>query len=292
MKASLVVIFTFFALVAQAKIIDVQGHRGARGNRPENTIPAFDFALEAGADTLEMDLGITRDDQIVLNHDRTINPKRCQWDDGRPLEKPILIHRLTLAEIKKLDCGSLRNPDFPHQILIPHTPIPTLDEIFERYKDAKSKSGNLVKFNIETKISFWHPYDTVPPRRFSDLVLAKVYQHEMLNRVVLESFDYRTLKAAKKITPCIKISALTQNPFENLAHTAHDLKAEYVSPRWNLLSLQDVEEVHREGAKVLPWIPNTMAQWEHLVKMGVDAIISDYPQDLFNYLHQNEYVSY
>ena len=141
--------------------IEVQGHRGSRARRPENSLPAFQYALETGVDVIELDTGVTRDNVLVLNHEADIEPSRCTHDDGAPVTKVIPIHSLTLKEVKSFKCGGLPHPRFPNQVQVPGTRIPTLDEVFEFVKKSKLPAARKVGFNIETK-SFPLRPDTQP----------------------------------------------------------------------------------------------------------------------------------
>src|SRR5258706_2089316 len=125
---------------AHSKKILVHGHRGARAVRPENTIPAFEYAIKTGVDVLEMDMAVTRDNVIVISHDPILEAPICIGPQPRAI-----IHELTLAEVREWDCGAVRNPDYPKQTPVPGTKIPTLDEVLNLSKRGK------FEFNIETK---------------------------------------------------------------------------------------------------------------------------------------------
>src|SRR5271155_5053535 len=128
-----------FLMPAAPRIL-VHGHRGARAMYPENTIPAFRYAIEIGVDFLEMDVAVTKDSVLVISHDPHINGEICTGP-----HPGIAIHELTLSELRQYDCGTLKNPRFPKQQPVPGTCIPTLDEVLNL-----SRLGN-VQFNIETK---------------------------------------------------------------------------------------------------------------------------------------------
>lgn len=264
--------------------IEVQGHRGARAHLPENSIPAFEYALKTGVDVLELDLGITKDKRIVVNHDLAVNPDICQYDDGTRLTAPVLINSLTLAEIKKFDCGAIKNVRFPDQKTIPHTKIPTLDEVFKLAAQSKSPSGRPVEFNIETKIEPERPGDTVTPEEFASLVVKKIQEFKMMSRVTIQSFDYRTLREARRLHAKVKIAALSENKDEDLLKTAQELKADIISPFWEMLDKNKVSALQKAGIRVIPWTANKSDQWEKLIDMGVDGIITDDPESLVSFL--------
>jgi len=189
---------------ADSRRIVVHGHRGARARRPENTIPAFKYALGEGVDVLELDVAVTKDNVAVVSHDPLINPTICS---GPKLGIPI--HSLTLAELHQYDCGEKKNPGFPDQVPVPGTRIPTLDEVLELGK------GNSVEFNVETKIFADKPGLTPDPEAFTKMILDLVKKHGLEKRVILQSFDPRTLRVMKRMDPTIRRAALwTKMPEE------------------------------------------------------------------------------
>jgi glycerophosphoryl diester phosphodiesterase len=261
--------------IAQTRIL-VHGHRGARARRPENTLPAFQYAIKQGVDALEMDMAVTKDNVIVISHDPILHPPVCTG----PAPSAI-IHQLTLAEVRKWDCGAERNPRFPTQQTEPGTRIPTLDDVFQL-----AKQGNF-DYNIETKSSPEHPEYTPAPEEFVRLVLTKVRQYGLSRRIILQSFDFRTLIAMRKIAPEIRLSALTerdQRPFSTIAKEAAN--AEIISPELHLVTPAKVAEAHAAGIQVVPWTADTPHDWDLLIQAKVDAIITDDPAALITYLKQ------
>jgi glycerophosphoryl diester phosphodiesterase len=266
--------------------IKVHGHRGARARFPENTLPAFEYALKIGVDVLEMDMNVTKDNVIVIAHDSFIDPIICLGPDGKPLEKGPLIRDLTLKEIKGFDCGTLKNPDFPNQTPVPHTQIPTLEEVFDLVKHSPFPTAKTVRFNIETKITEENPEYTVDPKTFVELFLSFVDKHQMRDRVILQSFDYRTLAELEKMAPSIPRSALTNKKFGNSADIIRDTRAQYISPHWIFVNPYYSWKMHSLNALVAPWTANKPSQWNFLIRSNVDAIISDDPEALIAYLKE------
>ncbi len=264
--------------------MEVQGHRGARARYPENTIPAFEYALQVGVDVLELDMAITQDGKIVVSHDPHISAKICLNAKGRKLEKEPLIHELTLAQVKTYDCGTLINPRFPHQRPVSPTQIPTLEEVFKYVKDSKHPVAKKVRFNIETKSFADHPEYTVAPAEFAKRVIAVVKKHHMMNRVILQSFDYRTLEEARKIEPKIVIAALSETKGEDLVASAKKLNANICSPDFEMISGDTVKKLHDIGVQVVPWTLNTPEDWKKAIDMNVDGIITDDPGELISFL--------
>jgi glycerophosphoryl diester phosphodiesterase len=259
---------------AESKIL-VHGHRGARALRPENTIPAFEYAIQAGADVLEMDVAVTKDNVLVISHDPHINAEICTGP-----HPGIAIHELTLAELRQYDCGALKNPHFPSQQPVPGTRIPTLDEVL-----SLAPRGSF-QFNIETKSFPDHPELTPPPEVFSQMMLDEIRKHKLERRVIVQSFDFRTLVAMKKLAPEIRLAALWEGsarPFVDIAREAH---AGIISPMFSLVTPDQVKSAHAAGIEVVPWTANKPEDWQKLIDAGVDAIISDDPASLIAYLQQ------
>jgi glycerophosphoryl diester phosphodiesterase len=261
------------AMPAAADRILVHGHRGARAVMPENTMPAFEYAIGAGVDVLELDLAVTKDNVVVVSHDPTINATICEG--GRP---HVAIRELTLAELRKYDCGGRRNPAYPKQKPVPGTRIPTLDEVLDL-----AKRGSF-EFNIETKISPEHPALAPPPAEFANLVLDAIRKHKLERRVIVQSFDFRTLHAMRKLAPEIRLSALYEGRPKDFVQIAREAGATIVSPQFTLVTKEQVASAHQAGLQVVPWTANTPADWEKLAAAGVDAIISDDPAELIAFL--------
>ncbi len=263
--------------LAQARI-EVQGHRGARAVRPENTLVGFKYALGAGVDVLELDLGVTSDDQLVVLHDPAVSPKRCTTG-GKKLPASIPVRSLTLAAIRAFDCGSLPHARFPRQERVPGAGIPTLAEVF-----ALAKGHPKVGFNIETKLVPGHPGAAPPPERFAELVVAAIRAAGVVERTTVQSFDQRTLQAVARLEPKIRrVLLVAENHIDHVA-VAKAAQASIVSPNHRWIVKADVERMHAAGLKVVPWTINTPESWARLVEMGVDGIITDDPAALVAWL--------
>jgi len=263
------------SLMPASRRILVHGHRGARAMRPENTLPAFEYAISVGADVLELDMAVTKDNVIVVSHDPYLEPPICL---GPHLRR--MIHSLTLAEVREWDCGRLRNPMFVKQTPIAGTRMPTLEEVF----DLAPRGG--FGFNIETKIFADHPELSPPPEEFSRMVLEVVRKHHLETRVMLQSFDFRTLHAMKKLAPEIQRVALWEGDHRDFATIARDAEATVISPNFTLVTPEKVRAAHAAGLEVVPWTVNSPAEWDKLIEAQVDAIISDDPAELLAYLRK------
>src|ERR1051326_7800227 len=214
---------------AEPARILVHGHRGARARRPENTLPAFEYAIQQGVDALEMDLAVTKDNVIVISHDPILEGPVCTG----PKESAV-IHELTLEQVRQWDCGAVQNPRFAAQQTVPGTRMPTLDEVFQL-----APRGNF-DFNIETKIFPDQPQYTPPPEEFARLVLEKIRQYKLEKRIILQSFDFRTLVAMKKIAPEIRLSALTESDPRDFPAIAAEAHAGMISPECHLVTAAKV----------------------------------------------------
>ena len=184
----------------------------------------------------------------------------------------------------------MKNPRFPDQVPVPHTPRPTLEQVFEFLEKSDLPAAKTVKLNIETKIFADHPEFTVGPEEFVRLFYDLVQKHRMQKRVVLQSFDFRTLAAMRKIDPQIPLSALVEKsedpaqPTLDLIEVARKTGAEISSPESILLTKDIVDRLHKMKVQVMPWTVNTPDEWQRLLAMGVDGIITDVPDDLILFI--------
>ena len=254
--------------------IEVHGHRGARAMMPENSLPAFEYAIGLGVDVLEMDVAVTKDDVLVVSHDPEMNAVHCVGPAGSPR----LIREMTYAQVQLWDCGAKANPDFPKQKAIPGTRVPSLDSVF-----ALATRGKF-HFNVETKIFPHRPSVTPEPERFAELMLAQIRKHHLEQRVIVQSFDFRTLKAMKRLAPEVRLSALLAFEPQDFVASAREAGATIVSPLYKWVTPEKVRAAHAAGLQVVPWTANKPEDWEKLVAAGSDAIISDDPAALIEFL--------
>ena len=254
--------------------IEVHGHRGARAMMPENSLPAFEYAIGLGVDVLELDVAVTKDDVLVVSHDPEMSAVHCVGPQGSPR----LIREMTYAQVQLWDCGAKANPDFPKQKAIPGTRVPSLDAVF-----ALATRGKF-QFNVETKIFPHRPSVTPEPERFAELLLAQIRKHHLEQRVIVQSFDFRTLRAMKRLAPEVRLSALLAYAPQDFVASAREAGATIVSPQYKLVTPEKVRAAHEAGLHVVPWTANAPADWEKLVAAGSDAIISDDPAALIEFL--------
>ncbi|MBX3662162.1 MAG: glycerophosphodiester phosphodiesterase [Burkholderiales bacterium] len=287
--------------------LDLQGHRGARGLLPENTLPAFAGALSLGVSTLELDTAVTRDGVIVVSHDSTLNPDITRNPDGTWIaRRDIAIHALTWKELQAHDVGRIRPLSlyaqrFPEQQPLDGTRIPRLADVFALVRRAGNET---VRFNIETKISPEQPRLAPSPEAFARALIEEIRRERLESRVTIQSFDWRTLQAVQKVAPEIATAYLTvqQSWLDNVraGQAASPWTAGFHvgnhggslprmvkaaggaiwSPHFAELTRGQLREAHRLGLKVLVWTVNDPSDIARLIDWGVDGIISDYPDRL------------
>jgi glycerophosphoryl diester phosphodiesterase len=250
----------------------VHGHRGARARRPENTLPAFRYAIEQGVDVLELDVTVTRDNVVVVSHDPVIDAAICSGP-----KSGVAIRTLTWAELKEYDCGAKQNPLFATQVPVPGARIPALDEVFDL------GHRNTVQFNVETKIFADHPEWTPDPEAFAQLILDLIRKHGIERRVILQSFDPRAPRIMKKLDPSIRRAALFEEQGDWL-EIAREFEAAICGPEFHLVTPERAAQAHAAGLQVVPWTANNPEDWAKLADAKVDAIISDDPASLIAWL--------
>lgn len=269
--------------VAIPKNFDWQGHRGARGLLPENTIPAFLKALEYPIKTLELDVVITKDRQVLVSHEPWLSHTICSNPDGTPItesqEKSLNILQLTHAQIQQYDCGSRGNARFPQQQPM-KTDKPLLREVFTAVEAwCKEKNRVLPFYNIEIKSQAdWDNIYTPPVEIFAKLLLDEIKTANIQKRVCIQSFDVRALRAVRQMNPTITTAFLVENEEgfnSNLQKL--DFVPSIYSPYYELVDSELVKMVHAKKMRLIPWTVNDTTSMQKLIQLGVDGIITDYP---------------
>lgn len=285
MKKSLIIIITIIMpfLNTNAQKIDLQGHRGARGIKPENTVPAFIYALDQGVTTLELDVVITKDHKVVVSHEPWISPAICLTSKGEVIpeskEKKLNIYQMTYEEVKSFDCGSKGNERFPEQQKESVAKPLLSDVIKNAEKHIKSFTQYEVDYNIEIKSSpkgdnIYHP----EIEKFSDMVYELIDQYLPMNRIVIQSFDFRVLQYWHKKYPKVRLAALVENTKSITTNLTNlGFSPDIYSPDFKLLSKKKIEQLHLKRIKVIPWTVNEPEAMKELVSWKVDGIITDYP---------------
>ncbi|MFT5143970.1 MAG: glycerophosphoryl diester phosphodiesterase [Rhodothermales bacterium] len=263
--------------------VELQGHRGARGLMPENTIPAFIRALEAGADTMEMDAVITADEKVVVSHEPFFSARICSKPDGSAVteqeEHDLNIYTMASDEVALFECGSRGNPTFPRQQRAPVAKPLLVDAIRAIEQWAKDHGRQTVKYNIEIKSrpawdGIYHP----SPERYAELLHRVVTGEGIRDRTTIQSFDPRALEAMHVRDAGQTLSYLV----DNIASVATNLAqlsfspATY-SPSHRRVNSAMVLQLHEAGMRVIPWTVNDEATMRRLIDLGVDGLITDYP---------------
>jgi glycerophosphoryl diester phosphodiesterase len=261
---------------------DLQGHRGARGVMPENSIAGMLKALDLGVNTLELDLAISKDGEVVVSHEPWMNPHICWTPAGEEISQngqQFNLYQMDFQEIKKFDCGTKPHPSFPHQANF-HVSKPLLKDLLsvvEKY--VKDQNLPLPKYNIEIKSSIdgdnvFHP----TPQVFSTIVYELIDKNLGWDRVNIQSFDFRILTYFHQNYPNVKLAVLVDKPVNFQAHLDElGFIPQIYSPYFPSLSKEIVEKLHAKGMIVIPWTVNSKEDMEKLLEIGVDGIISDYP---------------
>ena len=282
---------------------DLEAHRGGRALLPENTLPAFANALSMGVDTLELDVGVTADGEVIISHERGLNPDLARDANGAYVTPPgTPFVKLQFADVRTYDVGQIR-PDssyarqFPEQRPVPGTRIPTLRQLFALVR----KSGNdRVRFNIETKIDPNHPDESLDPQGFVATLLGLIEAEKFSERVMIQSFDWRTLQLVQRQAPNIPTVYLTLqrgsgqtialdkatswtagfSPADHGGSLPRTIKAAggaIWSPYFGDVTAALVSEAHGLGLRVVVWTVNKPEDMARMIEIGVDGIISDRP---------------
>ncbi len=303
---SILLAAALLTMMSAAHSLDLQGHRGARGLLPENTLPAFAQALAIGVTTLELDTAVTQDGVVVVSHDATLNPDITRGSDGQWLARnDIAIHTLNFAQLQHYDVGRIRPQSnyaqrFSMQQPIDGTRMPPLADVFALTRRA---GNSTVRFNIETKISPEQPQHTLSPEAFARALIALIRAENLESRVTIQSFDWRTLLVVQQEAPQIATVYLSvQQSWQD------NIRAKEVSSPWTAdfhvsrygsvpqmikaaggavwspyfadVTRQTVLEAQQAGLKVVVWTVNEARDIARMIDFGVDGIISDYPDRL------------
>lgn len=262
----------------------VQGHRGDRGNFPENSIPAFISAVKKGVQVVELDLAISKDRQVVVSHEPYMHHTYMLQPNGTPItkeeEKSFNLFTMPYDSIKKFDLGSKGNINFPNQLKQKNYK-PLLSEVIDTLNRYRNKNQlPEIKYNIEIKsipaqYGIYQPY----PEDFVNLVMKVVKEKNIASNVNLQSFDIQILEVINRVYPSIEVAYLVTDGKvkENLSKLS--FQPEIYSPHYKLISdIKVVKEVHELGMKIIPWTINQQQDIERMKRLGVDGLITDYPE--------------
>ena len=296
---------TLFVMSAQAqRLIDLQGHRGARGLLPENTMAGFELAAQMGVTTLELDVVVTLDDELVISHDPALNPDITRDAQGRflgvtgPDIRSLRWQDLQAFDVGRLQPGTPYARTFASQQPVDGARIPRLRDLFERMRQLGHAR---LHYAIETKITPHRPGQTPAPERFVQLLLALIDEYGLRERVQILSFDWRILQAVQRLRPGLPTVYLTaQLPvldnlqldkpkgspwtagfvpaqYPSVPHLIRAAGGSHWSSFWRELDASTVQQAQALGLKVLAWTVNERETMARMLDLGVDGIISDHP---------------
>lgn len=269
------------------KDFDWQGHRGARGLVSENTISSFIKALEyPSITTLELDVVISKDSQVVVSHEPWMSHQICNKPNGRPVsedeEERYHIWEMNYSQIKQFDCGSRGNEKFPSQEKVKAYKPLLRDVVYAVDNYCKANGRTLPNFNIEIKNrEEWIMKKTPVTFVFASILLKEIETLKIQERSCIQSFDRKSLISVKRINPNITTAFLVEAAKGVMANiTSLGYKPEIYSPYYKMVTKNVVDQAHKMGMKVIPWTVNEEASMKALIQMGVDGIITDYPDKI------------
>lgn len=264
------------------------GHRGCKGLMPENTIMAFIHALKFPIHAIEMDIVITKDKLVLVSHEPYMSSEICLDKDGTPIENGLLynIYQMNLEEVQKYDCGSLKLPNFPDQKNMKAIK-PTLSEVVEAVEKESARLEKTIIYNIEIKSKegyedVFHP----APNEYAKLVYNEIDKLQIKDRVIIQSFDFRVLQALNKLDSKISLAMLVDNeltPNQNLRNLA--FTPDYYSPKYKLVDETTKDFCIQNGMKLIVWTVNDISGMNEMIELGVDEIITDYPNLIENVVY-------
>lgn len=265
-----------------AKPILVHGHRGSRGTHCENTFASFEEALRVGADFIELDVQLSTDNIPMVFHDPFLSGRHC-WDPHRKLlVHPISLRTLTANEISRYYLGTYIEPRFPDQKLDPNATIPSLEQVLI----WANKKG--IRLNIELKMKVGNPLLTPDREIFSAAVVDLLKKYDRFKKDVVQSFDGPILRVLKAIAPEVMLSRLFRYD-EFFFKKTVNMGIPIVTPHYSILDAEKIRRCHEANMKVWTYTLNSEEKWAVAIEKGVDAIITDYPEKLIQYLKRNSF---
>lgn len=274
----------------QKPVLEIQGHRGCRGLMPENTLVGFVHAVDLGVRVLELDVCISADSQVVVSHEPWLSREIClphemmnQNEEREPLELKFF-SRITYGHIASYDCGSKGHPNFPQQQK-QFAQKPLLRDVFLVMEEKAGELGYPIRYNIELKSRpEWDGVKQPGPEQSLPLLLAEIERAELSDVVSIQSFDYRALRLLHELRPDLPVVQLVEeNPLLAVELKRLGFKPDVYSPWHKLVTRAMVRSAHRKGIRVIPWTVNEAADMQRLAAMGVDGLITDYPNIALEY---------
>jgi glycerophosphoryl diester phosphodiesterase len=272
----------FISSSIMAQIPFIQGHRGCRGLYPENSIPAFEYALNLGVRVLEMDVCLSADGQVVVSHEPYMNARYASHPSGNPVlkeeESRLNLYQMPYSEIKRFDVGSRGNASFPEQKKV-STYKPLLSEVLALGEAFRKKTGEAIYYNIEIK-SEPSEYGHSQPasiKDFSDRVQRVIRAHVANPFIILQSFDFAVLAYYHQVYPEVRLSALVESESPQYTLDVLGFTPAIFSSSYQYLTPEMIQFCHSKGMQVVPWTINSTEKMQQFEAWGVDGIITDYP---------------
>lgn len=273
---------------------DIHGHRGCRGLLPENTIPGFKKAAELGSDVLELDVVLSADDEVIVSHEPWMSSRICLDPEKRPIgldqERALNIYRMTVAQIQAYDCGSIEHPRFPDQEQVSSFK-PTLRQVVEETDEFALFAGLVnPSYNIEIKSDpEWYGTYQPEPEAYARRIIKEVDDLGITSRCIIQSFDPAILEVVHAERPDIVLAFLVENSDglkKNLKRLS--FKPHIYSPYFELVDKKVLEKLREADIELVVWTVNEKKDIKRMLQLGVDGIISDYPDRVVKELEGRE----
>lgn len=284
----LVLSLSLAPLTGKSQYFDLQGHRGCRGIMPENSIPAFKKALEIGVITLELDVVVSKDKKVVVSHEPYFSSEICLDAEGALInagqEEEYNIYRMAYSEIKRFDCGSKQNENYPQQekISVYKPLLSDVIRICDEYADALGRTRPNYNIELKSREDRYKIYQPLPAE-FTAIVY-EVVNNIPTTRIIIQSFDHEILRTWRVKHPEYTLALLEESiasPEKSIEKLG--FKPEIFSPHYKLLSRKKILAVHDLDVRVIPWTVNEAKDMKKLFEWGVDGIITDYPNVFMEY---------
>ncbi|NCN27266.1 hypothetical protein GW915_06785 [bacterium] len=272
--------------VSNSKEFHVQAHRGASGQLLENTTAAVLEAAKLGADSIEIDVHLTRDGDLVVFHDFVLTKGCCYKEDpGKPNQKDLLILDQSTKEVTSYNVL----PSFSKRMNDPYPgakekkyPLPTLQSMIDELDKLEKTLGRKVVMDIEIKSNVEHPKESASPKELAMKINDFLLKNKKVSQYLVRSFDLRVLKEIQKMNPKVRIAVLSDDDVADYVKHAEGIHAEILAPNAKVLSQKNIARAHAKGFKVIPWTVNDPALINKLRKLGVDGVTTDHPKRVMN----------
>ncbi len=293
LKHSFAVVLGCVSIATFSKdLILVQAHRGASAVKTENTLPAFREALQVGADSIELDVHLTKDGHWIIYHDFVLEPGCCHLADGTPLKDPWVIQEKTLKELQSLwilSSSTQRTVD-PAIDNLAQDKLPTLIEVVEDLDKRSRLTGKTIEIDIEVKSDEEPSKHSPAPEVLAKKAVQflKLYGTKSANPLTVRSFDPRVLEIIRMQMPHQKIAFLTEVGISDFVERAQKIKPQIFAPHFEQITKENVQLAHSLGAQVIPWTVNSPEDWQRVIDLGGDGVTTDHPGNFKKFLETTQ----